>query len=165
MIEHSFTPPSTYNTTKSQTNSNNHAANIKGDTISFIKGIKAFAKVVDVKKAEAWSVRMLESGVELNVITFNAVTASRVKVGDGRRPGEWLANMKVAVILPSSFPYSSAAKPHAAYGDHRRVEELTRDLRADGPPYDDFCLPSLLYTYINAKPKQREKAEATVHEL
>ena len=66
--------------------------------------------------------------------------------------------------MPNSFSYSLAVKPHAAYGDHRRVEELTRDLRADGLPYVDFYLPSLLYTYIDANPKQRAKAEATFHE-
>ena len=71
-------------------NSNNHSATVKGDVISFIKVIKAFAKVGGVKKAEAWLVCMLETGVEPNVITFNGVTASRVKVGDGRRSGEWL---------------------------------------------------------------------------
>ena len=45
------------------------------------------------------------------------------------------------------------------------MKELTRDLSVDGQLYDDFCLTSLLYTYSNAKPKQRAKAEATFHEL
>merc|ERR1719247_1279829 len=40
-----------------------------------------------------------------------------------------------------------------------------RGLRADGLPYDDFCLTSLLHSYSNAKPKQRAKAEATFHEF
>jgi len=39
-----------------------------------------------------------------------------------------------------------------------------KSLRADGLPYDDFCLTSLLYAYSNAKPKQREKAEAVFRE-
>merc|ERR1719333_2003797 len=107
---------------------------------------------------------MLESGVEPNTITFNAVISACAKVGDGRRAIEWLAKMKAAGILPNSFSYNSAAKPHVARGDYRRVEELMNSLRADGLPYDDFCLTSLLYAYSNAKPKQREKAEAVFRE-
>merc|ERR1719333_1107840 len=107
---------------------------------------------------------MLESGVEPNTITFNAVISACAKVGDGRRACEWLAKMKAAGILPNSFSYNSAAKSHVARGDYRRVEELMNSLRADGLPYDDFCLTSLLYAYSNAKPKQREKAEAVFRE-
>merc|ERR1719333_1584593 len=107
---------------------------------------------------------MLESGVEPNTITFNAVISACAKVGDGRRACEWLAKMKAAGILPNSFSYNSAAKPHVARGDYRRVEELMKSLRSDGLPYDDFCLTSLLYAYSNAKPKQREKAEAVFRE-
>jgi len=141
-----------------------HGAGIKGDTISFTTVINACARVGDVKKAEAWLMRMLESGVEPNTITFNAVISACAKVGDGRRACEWLAKMKAAGILPNSFSYNSAAKPHAARGDYRRVEELMKSLRSDGLPYDDFCLTSLLYAYSNAKPKQREKAEAVFRE-
>merc|ERR1719440_1197247 len=72
--------------------------------------------------------------------------------------------MKAAGILPNSFSYNSAAKPYVARGEHRRVEELMNSLRADGLPYDDFCLTSLLYAYSNAKPRQREKAEAVFRE-
>merc|ERR1719506_1510913 len=108
---------------------------------------------------------MLESGVEPNTITFNAVISACAKVGDGRRACEWLAKMKAAGILPNSFSYNSAAKSHVARGDYRRVEELMNSLRADGLPYDDFCLTSLLYAYSNAKPKQRSKAEATFREF
>jgi hypothetical protein len=73
--------------------------------------------------------------------------------------------MKLAGILPNSFSYNSAAKPHVARGEYRRVEELMASLRKDGLPYDDFCLTSLLHAYSNAKPKQRSKAEATFREL
>merc|ERR1719333_1371431 len=107
---------------------------------------------------------MLESGVEPNTITFNAVISACAKVGDGRRACEWLAKMKAAGILPNSFSYNSAAKPHVARGDYRRVEELMNSLRSDGLLYDDFCLTSLLYAYSNAKPKQRERAEAVFRE-
>merc|ERR1719321_714597 len=73
--------------------------------------------------------------------------------------------MKLADVLPNSFSYNSAAKPFVARGEYRRVEELMASLRADGLPYDDFCLTSLLYAYSNAKPKQRAKAEATFREF
>ena len=66
--------------------------------------------------------------------------------------------------MPNSFSYSLAVKPHAAYGDDRHVEELTKDRRVGGQLHDGFCHASLLYTYINAKPKQRARAEATFHE-
>ena len=33
-------------------------------------------------------------------------------------------------------------------------------LRADGLPCDDFCLTSLLHAYSDAKPRQRQRAEA-----
>merc|ERR1719359_726131 len=141
-----------------------HDAGIKGDTISFTTVINACARVGDVKKAEAWLMRMLKSGVEPNTITFNAVIAACAKVGDGRRACEWLAKMRAAGILPNSFSYNSAAKPSVARGEYRRVEDLMKSLRADGLPYDDFCLTSLLYAYSNAKPKQRERAEAVFRE-
>merc|ERR1719359_1577172 len=141
-----------------------HDAGIKGDTNSFTTVINACSRVGDVKKAETWLMRMLESGVEPNTITFNAVIAACAKVGDGRRACNWLAKMKAAGILPNSFSYNSAAKPYVARGEYRRVEELVKSLRADGLSYDDFCLTSLLYAYSNAKPKQREKADAVFRE-
>merc|ERR1719453_2280228 len=68
--------------------------------------------------------------------------------------------------MPESFiSYNSAAKPHVARGEYRRVEELMAGLRTDGLAYDDFCLTSLLYAYSNAKPKQRSKAEATFRDF
>ena len=50
-----------------------------------------------------------------------------------------------------------AAKPRVAHEEYRRVEEFMRGLRGDGVPYDDFCITSLLYTNIIAKPKQRAR--------
>merc|ERR1719515_361764 len=107
---------------------------------------------------------MLESGVEPNTITFTTVINACARVGDVKKAEAWLTKMKAAGILPNSFSYNSAAKPSVARGEYRRVEELMKSLRADGLPYDDFCLTSLLYAYSNAKPKQRERAEAVFRE-
>jgi len=134
-------------------------AGIKGDTISFTSVINACAKVGNVKKTEAWLVRMLESGVVPNEITFNAVICACAKAGDGNRAVEWLQKMKLAEVLPNSFSYNQAAKAYVAQGDYRRVESLMSALRDDGLPPDDFCLTSLLYAYGNAHPKQRQRAE------
>merc|ERR1719353_1287496 len=73
--------------------------------------------------------------------------------------------MRLSGILPNSFSYNTAAKAYVPRGDYRRVEELMARLRKDGLPYDDFCLATLLNAYSNAKPKQRNRAEATFREL
>merc|ERR1719443_1679718 len=65
----------------------------------------------------------------------------------------------MASVSPNLSSYILAAKPYIVRGDYEGVEELMSGLRADGIPYDDVCLSTLLYTYRNAKPKQREKAE------
>merc|ERR1719281_1500839 len=118
--------------------------------------INACANVGDVQKAEEWLVKMLEDGVEPNVITFNAVIAACAKKGQGRRAENWLEKMKMADVLPNSFSYNSAAKPFVALGDYKKVEQLMAGLRSDGLSFDDFCLASLLYSYGNAKPAQRQ---------
>merc|ERR1719171_2991963 len=126
--------------------------------------INACARVGDVQKAEEWLVKMLEDGIEPNVITFNAVIAACAKKGQGRRAETWLDKMKRADVYPNSFSYNSAAKPFVALGDYRKVEQLMADLRKDGLPFDDFCLTSLLHAYGNAKPKEQKKAETAFRE-
>merc|ERR1719146_594767 len=100
------------------------AAGGGGIAISFTSVINACAKIGDVKKAEAWLVRMLESGVEPNEITFNAVVCACAKAGNGPRAVEWLEKMKMAEVLPNSFSYNQAAKPFVASGEYRHVEKL-----------------------------------------
>merc|ERR1719263_1544573 len=127
--------------------------------------INACAQTGDVQKAEEWLVKMLEDGVEPNVITFNAVIAAAAKKGQGRRAENWLEKMRLAEVLPNSFSYNSAAKPFVALGDYKKVEQLMNNLRSDGLAFDDFCLTSLLHAYGNAKPKQQQRAESAFREF
>merc|ERR1719201_2426955 len=127
--------------------------------------INACAQTGDIQKAEEWLVKMLEDGVEPNVITFNAVIAAASKKGQGRRAENWLEKMKLAEVLPNSFSYNSACKPFVALGDYKKVEQLMANLRSDGLAFDDFCLTSLLHSYGNAKPKQQQRAESVFREF
>merc|ERR1719265_1438818 len=127
--------------------------------------INACAQTGDVQKAEEWLVKMLEDGVEPNVITFNAVIAACAKKGQGRRAENWIEKMKLSEVLPNSFSYNSAAKPFVALGDYRKVEQLMENLRSDGLAFDDFCLTSLLHAYGNSKPKQQQRAECAFQEF
>merc|ERR1719161_2278875 len=127
--------------------------------------INACAQTGDVQKAEEWLVKMLEDGVEPNVITFNAVIAACAKKGQGRRAENWLEKMKLAEVLPNSFSYNSACKPFVALGEYKKVEQLMTNLRNDGLVFDDFCLSSLLHAYGNAKPKQQQRAESAFREF
>merc|ERR1719217_1905478 len=120
------------------------------------------AHVLVVQLAEKWLAKMLEAGVEPNVITFNAVIAACAKAGNGQRCEHWLDKMRRAGVQPSSFTYNSAAKPSVVKGDYERVEKYMNDLRAEGSPLDDFCLTSLLHAYGNAKPKQTFRAQAAL---
>jgi len=134
-------------------------AGIRGDTISYTAMINACARTGDVQKAESWLCRMLEDGIEPNVITFNAMIAACAKTNQGLRGVSWLEKMKRANVLPNSFSYNSAAKPFVAKGDYRKVEELMADMRNAGVSWDDFSLTSLLHSYGNSQPKQRQAAE------
>merc|ERR1719443_1731564 len=127
--------------------------------------INACAQTGDIQKAEQWLVKMLEDGVEPNVITFNAVIAAAAKTGQGRRAENWLEKMKLAEVLPNSFSYNSACKPFVALGDYKKVEQLMANLRSDGLAFDDFCLTSMLHAYGNAKPKQQQRAEAAFRQF
>merc|ERR1719263_2397957 len=127
--------------------------------------INACSQTGDIQKAEEWLVKMLEDGVEPNVITFNAVIAAASKKGQGRRAENWLEKMKLAEVLPNSFSYNSACKPFVALGDYKKVEQLMGNLRSDGLAFDDFCLTSLLHAYGNAKPKQQQRAESVFREF
>merc|ERR1719321_512662 len=127
--------------------------------------INACAQTGDVQKAEEWLVKMLEDGVEPNVITFNAVIAACAKKQQGRRAENWIEKMKRAEVLPNSFSYNSACKPFVALGDWRKVEQLMEGLRSDGLVFDDFCLTSLLHAYGNANPKQQQRAESVFQEF
>merc|ERR1719389_1560496 len=126
--------------------------------------INACAQTGDVQKAEEWLVKMLEDGVEPNVITFNAVIAACAKKGQGRRAEDWLEKMKMVDVLPNSFSYNSTSKPFVALGDYKKVEQLMASLRRDGLAFDDFCLTSLLHAYGNAKPRQQQRAESMFRE-
>merc|ERR1719324_264590 len=82
----------------------------------------------------------------------------------GRRAESWLEKMKRADVFPNSFSYNSAARPFVAQGDYRKVEQLMDDLRSDGLEIDEYCVSSLIHSYGNAKPKQRQLAEAAFRE-
>merc|ERR1719217_1189547 len=123
------------------------------------------AHVLVVQLAEKWLAKMLEAGVEPNVITFNAVIAACAKAGNGQRCEHWLEKMRHAGVQPNSFTYNSAAKPYVVKGDYERVEKFMSDLRSEGSPLDDFCLTSLLHAYGNAKPKQTFRAQAALKQF
>merc|ERR1719301_409836 len=118
-----------------------------------------------MESAEKWLAKMLETGVEPNVITFNAVIAACAKAGNGKRCEEWLEKMRRAGVQPNSFTYNSAAKPFVVKGDYERVEQFMKDLRSQGSPLDDFCLTSLLHVYSKANPKQPARAQEAVKEF
>merc|ERR1719301_83508 len=118
-----------------------------------------------MESAEKWLAKMLETGVEPNVITFNSVIAACAKAGNGKRCEEWLEKMRRAGVQPNSFTYNSVAKPFVAKGDYERVEQFMKDLCSEGSQLDDFCLTSLLHAYGNAKPKQPGRAQEVVLEF
>merc|ERR1719236_73027 len=142
-------------------------AGVEANLQSYSTVVSAFAKAGDAAGAERWLERMHEAGIKGDTISFTTVINACANAGDVERAESWLVRMLESNVEPNTitFSYNTAAKAHVARGDYRRVEELMAGLRADGLPYDDFCLATLLYTYSNAKPKQRSRAEASFREL
>jgi len=73
-----------------------------------------------VARAEKWLSKMLDAGVEANVVSYNAVINACAKAGDQVQASAWLKWMSDAKVQPNAISYNAVLDACAKAGDTER---------------------------------------------
>mmetsp|Transcript_71346 Transcript_71346/g.197004 ORF Transcript_71346/g.197004 Transcript_71346/m.197004 type:complete len:195 (-) Transcript_71346:141-725(-) len=130
------------------------------------------AKARNFRRAEKWLGSMREHGVLPNVICYTIVMDACAKAGQAERGEMWLRHITgehedsehkaggPLELTPTSHCYTTAARGYAAQGEFCEVERLFGEMEDRDINMNEYCLSVLLTSYLNARPRQRERAEA-----
>jgi len=161
------------------------AKGVQANVVSYSVILNVCAKAGDIARAEHWLEQMCADGVAPNVVCYNNMIDACAKAGKGGRAEYWLRqlceasksqtqefrrssdrspnahNNHTQPLAPTRQSYTTAAQPYATHGQWADVERIFQDMQAGGLSMDEFSLTVLLSAYTRARPRQREKAEAT----
>merc|ERR1719512_216504 len=87
-------------------------------TVAYSAVIDACAKRGDIDGAEGFFGRMIEKGIQPNVVTFSSIIDSCAKAGNLSRAESWYEKMLEHGIAPSVHTYGAIINACARHGGH-----------------------------------------------
>jgi len=148
-------------------------AGIQANAVSYSVLLNVCAKAADFTRAEYWLEAMIQDGVSPNVVCYNNVIDACAKAGRPDQAEAWLRRLKKGTtptkksndaarnLAPTRQSYTTAAQAYASRGAWNDVERLFAEMEDDGISQDEFSLTVLLSAYSRARPRRRDRAEAT----
>jgi len=131
--------------------------------VTFGTLIHAHAKGRDINGAVKWLIAMEAAGVEVNLHAYSSVifACARGKLPERRAVADDVfARMRARGVQPNILVYSAMARGAARDGDYLAVEQLLEQMTAECIKINAFFLSSLLWSYVDARPRQANRAGA-----
>lgn len=133
---------------------------VKPNAHVFSAIINACAQEGNVTAARLWLSRAEQAGTALDAVVYCCVMNASGKAGDAEGAMATYKQMRCHGIRSHVVVYGTLVHPFAYRGDWVTVEEIAREMVADGIAMNDYVLYSRLMAFSRGKPKQAELAEA-----
>jgi len=131
--------------------------------VSYGTIIHAHAKARDVRGAVKWLSRMEASDTQANDHAYASVILACARARDADRRAiadDVFARMRAKDVKPNIVVYTAMARGAARDGDYPAVEAFMAQMKADGVQINSFFLDSLMWSYVDARPRQIKRLEA-----
>lgn len=109
----------------------------------------------DPTLAERWLERMLEAGLEPNVVTYTAVIDAYAKAEDSAGAGRWYRRMLEVGVQPNTHTFGAVINAYAKGGDVEAAESMVEENLQRGFPPDLVAFCALIDACVKADDAER----------